>query len=239
MSIDDPEVVQAEYATEAGLVARTSIYQGIAGEDAREIVFETIASLRPGTVLEVGCGRGELSERIRDEVTEDVVAADLSPRMVELTRARGVEAVVADVCSLPFLDGAFDCVTANWMLFHAPDIDRAVSELGRVTRPGGALVAATNSLDHLGELWALVGRSRRGEGTHFLSEDAEERLAPYFARISRTDVVSQIRFDADQARGYIASSIAHKHLAACVPEFDEPLVVTRRCSVFVAETAAR
>ena len=44
--------------------------------------------------------------------------------MVELARARGVDARVGDVQELPFADGAFDCVVAAWMLYHVPDLDR-------------------------------------------------------------------------------------------------------------------
>jgi SAM-dependent methyltransferase len=238
MRLDDPEVVSAEYASEAGLAARSSVYQGIAGPDARDVVFAAIASTRPTRVLEVGCGQGELAQRLRDEVTADVVAVDLSPRMVELTRSRGVEALVGDVCALPFASGSFDCVTANWMLYHAPDIDLALSELARVLRPGGTLVAATNSVHHLEELWTLVGRDKAGEEErHFFSEDAEQLLARHFASVRRSEVVSPITFDTGAARGYVASSIAHKHLADRVPELDEPLVVTRRCTVLVAQKA--
>ena len=66
---------------------------------------------------------GELAERVRKELGGEVVAVDISPRMVELARARGVDAHLADVQSLPFEDGEFDCVAANWVLYHVPDLD--------------------------------------------------------------------------------------------------------------------
>jgi len=237
MSLDDPEVVRAEYASEDGLVARASVYQGVAGPDARDAVLEAVAEARPGNVLEVGCGWGALAARIRDDVTESVVAVDISPRMVELARERRIDAQVGDVCALPFADASFDCVTANWMLYHAPDIELALSELARVLRPTGRLVAATNSTRHLGELWELVGRDKTTESRHFFSEDGSDLLARHFDRVERRDIVSDMTFDTEAARGYIRSSIAHMHLADRVPELDEPLVVTRRCTVFVAERA--
>ena len=237
MSLDDPEVVRAEYASEDGLVARASVYQGVAGPDAREVVFEAVAETRPSDVLEVGCGWGELAARIRDEITPSVVAVDISPRMVELARARGIDARTGDVCALPFPDGSYDCVTANWMLYHAREIEVALSELARVLRPRGRLVAATNSTRHLEELWRLVGRDKTLESRHFFSEDAAGLLAHHFELVERRDVVSQLTLDTEAARGYVSSSIAHKHLADRVPQLDEPLVVTRRCSVFVASRA--
>lgn len=238
-SYDDPEVVRLEYSTETGLRARASVYQGLAGPDARDLAFEAVRQARPRHVLEVGCGWGEFALRMRDELPADVIAIDLSPRMVDLACERGVDARIADVQDLPFEDGEFDCAVANWMLYHVPDLDQGLSELARVLRPGGRLVAATNSARHLEELWKLVGRDKSDEVRHFLSEDGEGRLSRHFDRVERTDYESAMTFqDASAVRGYVASSIAHKHLAEKVPETTMPLVATRRGTVFVAFTAS-
>lgn len=234
MSLHDADVVAAEYATEDGLVARASVYQGLAGPDARQIALDAVRRANPVLVLEVGCGWGEFAVRIASETVAKVRAIDTSPRMVELARERGVDAEVADVQALPFDDAVFDVVVANWMLYHVPDIDLALSELARVLRDGGALVAATNSTRHLEELWALVGRDRATEVRHFFSEDAEERLEPLFVAVHRYDIESTMTFNTESARGYVGSSVAHKHLASLVPELAEPLVATRRNTVFVA-----
>jgi SAM-dependent methyltransferase len=50
----------------------------------------------------------------------------------------------ADAQALPFADARFDRVMANHMLFHVPDIERALREMRRVLRPGGRLVLTTN-----------------------------------------------------------------------------------------------
>jgi SAM-dependent methyltransferase len=237
-SLADPDLVRAEYATEGGLVARAAVYQGLAGPDARGVVFEAVAACGPARVLEVGCGWGELAARVATELGADVEGVDLSPRMVELACGRGVEARVGDVQALPFADESFDCAVAAWMLYHVPDLDRALSELARVLAPGGRLVAATNSLRHLEELWRLVGRDKRDEPRHFMAEDGAERLARWFPHVERRDVVSPIEFtDAESVRGYVTSSIAHKHLAANVSALEGPLVAMRRNAVFVAEKA--
>lgn len=239
MKIDDPEVVRREYANEDGLRARASIYGGLAGPDAREVAFEAVRAAAPRRVLEVGCGWGEFAARVQDELGADVVAIDLSPRMVELARERRVEAQVGDVQQLPFGNASFDCTVANWMLYHVPEIDLGLSELARVLRPGGRLVATTNGVRHLEELWSLVGRDKAEEKRHFFSEDGEELLRRHFSDVRRTDHESSLVFpDTDAVRGYVESSIAHKHLAERVPELAQPLVVTRRGTVFVAEKAA-
>jgi SAM-dependent methyltransferase len=133
---NDPEVVAREYATEKGLLGRRAAYQWAEGPDPRELTFQAVAEAAPVRVLEVGPGPGELSQRIRDELGADVVAVDISPRMVELARARGIHAIVGDVQELPFEDESFDCAVAAWMLYHVPDVELGVRELARVLRPG-------------------------------------------------------------------------------------------------------
>ena len=112
MSLDDPDLVRAQYATETGLEARRSIYANVEGDDARDVLFQAIAAARPRRLLEVGPGPGELSARIMAELGAEVIALDVSERMVELARARGVDARVGDVQELPFADASFDTVVA-------------------------------------------------------------------------------------------------------------------------------
>jgi SAM-dependent methyltransferase len=157
VTLNDPRVVAAEYASERGLEARRAAYRFSTGPDAPQMAFEAVAEVAPRRVLEVGCGPGELAARIKDELGADVVAVDISPRMVELAHGRGIDARVGDVQELPFAAGSFDCAVAAWMLYHVPHPDRALAELARVLEPGGRLVAVTNALDHLRELRALLG----------------------------------------------------------------------------------
>ena len=151
MRLDDPEAVRAQYTTEVGLETRRSLYVGGEGDDPRDVAFAAVAEVVPQEVLEVGCGPGEFASRIQQELGCRVVAVDTSERMVALAGERGVDARVGDVQQLAFEAGVFDCVVAAWMLFHVPDLDRGLAELARVLRPGGRLVAVTNSERHLQE----------------------------------------------------------------------------------------
>jgi SAM-dependent methyltransferase len=236
MELDDPDLVRSEYASEHGLAIRSAVYrQGASGPDAAEAVLAAVGAAEPRRVLEVGCGPGELSARMAAELGAEVVALDLSPRMVELARSRGVDARLGDVQDLPFADGIFDVAVAAWMLYHAPDLDRALLELRRVLAPGGRLVAATNAHDHLVELWALVGRDRPGEPPRFRGDNAEQVLTRHFARVGRVDCEGTALFrDADAVRRYVAASIRHGELASRVPELEQPLVATRHVVVLTA-----
>jgi SAM-dependent methyltransferase len=234
LSLHDPETIRNEYADESRFLRRRAAFATSTGPSAVEMLFEAVAEAKPARVLEVGCGPGDMAERIATDTRAEVVAIDLSPRMVELTRARGVDARVGDVQELPFEDESFDCAVAAWMLYHVPDLDRGLAELSRVLRSGGRLVAATNSVRNLRELWDLVARDRTGEGVAFLAEDGEERLRSHFPSVERRDVVGDMTFTREQALDYIENSIGHQHLASLLPHFDEPLRVGRRMTVFVA-----
>ena len=235
MKINDPADVRRQYATEANLEARRSLYEKTEGPDPRELAFEAVAEFRPERVLEVGGGPGELAERIATELPADVVMVDVSPRMVELARTRGVAAQVGDVQALPFEDDAFDCGVAAWMLFHVPDLDRALGELARILRPGGRLVAVTNAEDHLRELREIAGAAAWERV--FTRENGAELLARHFAHVERRDADGWVTIDDDeQIRGYLDS--LHHETAIDPAPHELPLRIRRATSVFVAEKGA-
>ena len=236
MRSDDPAAVREQYASEEGLSARASIYGG-AGVDARDVVLEVLRPLRPTNLLEVGCGWGELAQRMAAELECPVVAIDQSPRMVELAVERGVDARVGDVQRLDLPDAAFDAVVAAWMLYHVTDLDGALRECARVLRPGGVLVAVTNASTDFASLWALVGRDPSERLLTFRSENGEATLRRHFGRVEQRDFESDVSFaDADAVRRYVGSSIAGRRYVESVPELDEPLVARKRVTVFVACT---
>ena len=233
MRHNDPKVVAREYSTEAGLLGRRAAYRWAEGPDPRELTFGAVAEVAPKRVLEVGPGPGELSAGIRDKLAADVVAVDISPRMVELTRERGIDAVVGDVQDLPFPDESFDCAVAAWMLYHVPDVDRGIAELARVLQPGGRLIAVTNGSDHWDGLRELV-TDARGE-LCFTAENAGDLLERSFVRVERRDATGWIIFpDRATAQAFVEATMT---LQGELPEFDGPLRVRRSPYVFVAEKA--
>ena len=184
---NDPEYVRRQYENECGLRARKAIYGAVGGMDARDVAFDAVRGVAPRRVLEVGCGEGEFSERLDAELGVEIVALDQSARMVELAAARGVDARVGDVQELPFADESFDVAVAAWMLYHVPDLDRALAELARVLVRGGRLVAVTNREHHLEEMFRLVGVERWE--LPFGAENGAELLSRHFdtGRASRRD----------------------------------------------------
>ena len=231
---NDPELVRREYADESRFLARFSIWEG-RDPNPLDVAFDEVVALAPGRVLEVGCGTGGFARRLVDAGI-DVVAIDQSERMVELSRELGVRAEVGDVQDLPFADDEFDVAVANFMLYHVMDLHGALAELARVAP---ALVATTNGRGHMIEMWQLVGRDRWTETVDiFMVENGREYLSHHFDSVRAIDLPASIGMTADAMRRYVGNSVAHRHLADRVPDFEGERDVTASTAVFVASRAA-
>jgi len=93
-----------------------------------------------GDVLECGAGTGLLLERIA-RFARSAKGIDLTPGMLRKAQARGLDVREASVTAIPFPRETFDVTCAFKVLAHVPEIGRALAEMGRVTRPGGVVVA--------------------------------------------------------------------------------------------------
>ena len=91
-------------------------------------------------ILECGCGTGLILQRLA-EFSSRAVGIDLSPGMLDHARERGLEVKEGSVTELPFDDASFDVTCSFKVLAHVPDIGKALSEMARVTRPGGVMIA--------------------------------------------------------------------------------------------------
>ncbi len=164
-------------------------------------VFDELMDLPPDArVLELGCGPGGLWNENRSRIPAgwQITLSDFSPGMLEEAQHNLEGAAHAftferfDAQSIPTGDGTFDAVIANHMLYHVPDIPKALGEIRRVLKVGGHLFAATNGASHLRELDELSARFWLEQGQTFASvnmqmtfrlDNGYEQLAPFFEEV--------------------------------------------------------
>jgi ubiquinone/menaquinone biosynthesis C-methylase UbiE len=91
-------------------------------------------------VLEVGCGTGLILGRAR-EFARRAIGLDLSGGMLAKAAARGLDVVQGSATELPFATASVDVAYSFKVLAHVPDIHAAMSEMARVVRPGGWVLA--------------------------------------------------------------------------------------------------
>ncbi len=194
------------YGDAARLRARIALHELGADrhEDFHAWLWRHVDAPPSADVLEVGSGSGRMWQAIGAAVPAGwrLTLSDVSPGMLSEARdtlaATGRDAafVLADAANLPFANGRFDLVFANHMLYHVPDLPRTVAELGRVLRPGGRLIAATNGDEHLAEIATLLDelaaawpgvRVDRPHRLAFTLENGGAALAAAFADVARHD----------------------------------------------------
>lgn len=100
--------------------------------------------LAPGLrLLEMGCGTGQITGWLAEQVAPGrVVAADFSPAMLAVARARGVAAdfLAVDICHAPPPGGPFDVALCFNAFPHFRDQDAALRHLAAALKPGGRLL---------------------------------------------------------------------------------------------------
>lgn len=99
-------------------------------------------------VLDVGCGTGSLTSTLaRNPNIRRLRGIDFSAAYIEHAKRENsdsrIQFQVGDACALPFGDKEFDHSLSMLVLQFIPQPEKAISEMRRVTRPGGTVAAAT------------------------------------------------------------------------------------------------
>ena len=141
------------------------------GQEALIPFRQRVISAAEGRVLEVGIGSG-LNLPLYPAAVRAVIGLEPSPELLRLARTRAaaapvaVELLEASAEAVPLAAGSIDCVVTTWTLCTIPDAQRALGEVRRVLRPGGALLFVEHGRapeqgtarwqDRLDPLWSRV-----------------------------------------------------------------------------------
>ncbi|MDP9038286.1 MAG: methyltransferase domain-containing protein [Acidobacteriota bacterium] len=152
----------AEYAAHGRFVA-----------DLADGVVELLG-LRPGErVLDLGCGDGALTERLRADGA-DVVGLDASAEMVRAARVRGLTVELGSAESLGYV-GEFDAVFSNASLHWIRNQAAVLAGVHRALRPGGRFVAEMGGMGNIAAIRTALRCVLAGYGV-----DAEESAGSFF-----------------------------------------------------------
>jgi trans-aconitate methyltransferase len=103
-------------------------------------VVEQLAPNEGESILDLGCGDGQLTRRIA-ATGASVLGVDASPEMVAAARKNGIVADVGNAESLPYSGKTFDAVFSNAALHWVRDQDAMMAQVYRILKPGGRFVA--------------------------------------------------------------------------------------------------
>ena len=114
-----------------------------------DAVLARLDGFRPARILDLGCGTGQLTERLGTAFPDAfVVGADLSDGMLERAASRVADErlatfVRADAQHLPLASASLDLLTCTESFHWYADQEAAAAELARLVRPGGRVIIAS------------------------------------------------------------------------------------------------
>jgi ubiquinone/menaquinone biosynthesis C-methylase UbiE len=197
-------------------------------KDAQVVYEDCLGDLVPSSRhwLDIGCGHQVLQAwRSQAEgalVARAGVVIGLDRQQDSLKKHRSIRRRVAgDLSGLPFADGTFDLVTANMVLEHLREPTRQVTEIFRVLKPGGSLVALTPNAFGYQAIIArcLPGPLKRGL-VKVLQDRPSEDVFPAYYRINSQQTIARIAAEA----GFSKVRVDHVSTEAQLIAFP-PLVV--------------
>jgi len=191
--------VREQYKSDKNLNIRNNLHNyNINRVDFDKWCFNQINFQKNTRVLEVGCGTGKFWFKNKESIdgSLDITLSDFSKSMLKSTKEKlknlnyNFKYEEINVESIPYEDASFDIVIAEHMIYFAPNIEKALSEIRRVLVPGGVLYLTANSCEAMAELNKLVekfdsslGIDNNGYSARFELENGAPILQKYFNKV--------------------------------------------------------
>ncbi|MEG9328926.1 demethylmenaquinone methyltransferase / 2-methoxy-6-polyprenyl-1,4-benzoquinol methylase [Salinimicrobium catena] len=120
----------------------------------RKKVVKLVGSTNPNSVLDIATGTGDLAISLAGTGASQVIGLDLSEGMLAVGRKKiaekglseRIEMVQGDSEALPFEDNSFDAITVAFGVRNFEDLEKGLSEIHRILKPGGIFVVLETSV---------------------------------------------------------------------------------------------
>jgi ubiquinone/menaquinone biosynthesis C-methylase UbiE len=141
--------------------------------------------------LEVGAGTGKISQELRKKGC-DVVASDISSKMVKRMKDKKIKAVVSDAQKLPFKDGKFDTIVASELIYYLDAPKKFISEAHRLLKNDGQLVisCANNDVALWGDYARKFMRKLGAKSMYF-----DDKIQKFFTMNQVCDLIASQSFE--------------------------------------------
>ncbi|AGX42512.1 MerR family transcriptional regulator [Clostridium saccharobutylicum] len=192
--------VKEQYKSDRNLNLRSNLHSYNTNKVDWDIwCFNQIKFPKNAKVLELGCGPGKLWRKNKDNIDKNlnIILSDFSRNMLKIAKEKlknvnhKFEYKEINAEEIPYEDESFDVVIAQHMIYFVPNIEKALSEVNRVLKPGGMFYVTANSCESMAELNELseafepnAGLSNNGFSARFDLEKGKPMLEKYFDNVS-------------------------------------------------------
>ena len=218
--------LEKQYANDKNLATRINLHekysvnkQGFGNWIHKHYVF------KPGMkILELGCGNGSMWPEMIELLPDgcELILSDFSKGMLDAAKMRigehpGLSYREINIMDIPYEMNSMDVVIANMMLYHVPDINRALMEVRRILKPGGSFYCATygeNSImKWLNDLFSGFDIDIR-MNTAFTLQNGGDMVLKCFNCVERYDYPDAFEItDTDDLVNYVLSMTAMVNLS--------------------------
>lgn len=119
----------------------------------RKKVLKLVSEKKPETILDIATGTGDLAILMTNTSATKIIGLDISAGMLEVGRKKiqekklsdKIELLLADSENMPFEDNTFDAITVAFGVRNFEHLEKGLSEILRVLKPGGIFVILETS----------------------------------------------------------------------------------------------